>query len=161
MQQTVLRIVDLKKIDLSSCKKLKKALIGVSWITTLDLSHCPEMEELICKGGFQDKEGLNFIREIDLSNCTKLKKLECVNLYELKNLDISNCTELESLDIMRHNLREIDISNNRKLKRFYCLPLRDNYELTVYVWPGFEGIADNDYEDAGVVSNKVNIVVAD
>jgi len=152
----------LPNLDLSSCKKLKKAEFGQrSSIQKLDLSNCPEMEELICWGGGRDIHGLNWINNIDLSKCTKLEKLECNYLLELKSLDLSNCVELKSFSIVGTDLDEIDISNNRKLKQFYCFPFASGkQELTVYVWPGFEGIADNDYEEHEGSGYIVNFVVA-
>lgn len=155
-----------EQLDLSSCKKLKKAQFANTYLTELDFSACVELEELICRGDLQNVSGtIHLLERIDLAQNTKLKKLECSSMKHLKGLDLSACVELEDLNCSLtklneldlsantklkflncsyHHLQELDLSNNRLLTSLYCysdfLP-----ELVVYVWPGFEGIAENDY----------------
>ena len=76
-------------------------------ITKLDISQCPDLEELYCSE--------NAFTSIDLSKCPQLKIFEC-NYNNLTSIDFSQCPNLEEITLMKHKIRHFKISGLEHLK---------------------------------------------
>ena len=114
----------LRHLTLGNKPHLKYLHLQSHLMPTIDLSKCPELEELI----------INNISFIDLSKCTKLKDLS-IGSDDLTSLELP-CPLLESISCHLPALRTMDISackNLIALNSFYgCNDLE-----TLYVWKGW------------------------
>lgn len=77
----------------------------------LDLSHNPNLKEVLCYG--------NYLITLSVSQNPKLEVLDC-SYNELETLDVSNCPELRLLDCNYCALEELDVSHNTKLTTLIC-----------------------------------------
>lgn len=128
----------LSKLDLSNNHKLKYLIAYESpCLSEITLPKNAEILAIDCNN--------TPLKQIDLSSCRKLDRL-VISSTPLESIDISGSPELTLLSCTDHKLNELDISNNRALESLYCYS-SSQPKLTIYVWPGFDGIANNDYSD--------------
>ena len=83
-------------------------------ITSLDLSHNPQLEQVLC--------GWNRIEKLDVSGCPHLKTLWCYG-NRLKELDLSGCPELLDLNCEHNLIESLNLSRNTKLVTLDCSPM--------------------------------------
>ena len=76
---------ELSSLDVSKNTKLRFLLCADSKLTKLDVSNCPDLEQLYCY--------FNELTSLDLSKNTKLEVLGCFG-NNITELDISNCEAL-------------------------------------------------------------------
>lgn len=110
-------IYDLKGIE--HFTNLKRLIIDLTQIETVDLSHFPLLEEF--------SADLSSLKAIDVSKNPNLKILN-VAYSDVETLDVSMLKELEVLDVTSNDLTSLDLSQNLKLKEVYlgsCLYLSD------------------------------------
>ena len=103
---------DLRTVDLSRNTALKElSVVGCRNLTSLDLSHNPNLQRLTCRA-----TGLT---SLDLSHNPNLQRLNC-NFTGLTSLDLSHNPELEYLSCVSNKFTKLDLSNNTKLTEVYC-----------------------------------------
>jgi Leucine-rich repeat (LRR) protein len=108
----------LTSLNLSKCSQLITLGFSLNSLTELDLTNCPNLEELYCfDNELSEIKGLN--------ECLKLKKLVC-NANKLIILNLTNLKRLQYLGCQENQLKELNISENKELTELYCF---DN-ELT-------------------------------
>ncbi len=81
------------------------------YLTTLDVSRCPELEFLNCSN--------NRIARLKFGGLTELNELYCVN-NELTELDVTQNKKLEGLICFGNRLEELNVSQNSRLKKLDC-----------------------------------------
>jgi hypothetical protein len=98
---------------------LKKLVCSANQLTSLDLSHCRNLEELSC---FDNK-----LTSLDLSNCPKLTVLRC-GCNQLTSLDLRNNRQLEIITLEQNKISaDLDIfANLSKLKELILSPRSAN-----------------------------------
>lgn len=101
----------LSSLNLNSLSVLKKLSCSGTSITTLDLSHCPELEDVACIA--------SMTKCIILGDITKITKLNIWN-NELQELDLSHLADLNFLNISNCNFSSIDLTSNPKLEMLSC-----------------------------------------
>lgn len=122
---------DLKNIDFTGCKGLKKLRVSSGGLKKLNLQECSKLKELeVNAGKLNDLKLPEKIQKITFENllltsldlskynkleevyfegeAPKLEKIKCVNT-SLKIFDVDRFEKLEKL-------RELDLSNNKELK---------------------------------------------
>ena len=80
-------------------------------ITSLDLSHAPELIFLDCR--------YTQLTSLDVSHNPKLTDITCVG-NSIESLDLSNQAELTYLDCALNPLGTLDVSHNPKLNYLHC-----------------------------------------
>ncbi|MBE6226696.1 MAG: hypothetical protein E7121_06365 [Bacteroidales bacterium] len=80
-------------------------------LTSLDVSHCPELYNIYCPG--------NDLTSLDVSNATELQLLRCNN-NSIETLDVSKNLNLEKLYCRYNKLTSLDVSKNTKLDYVEC-----------------------------------------
>ena len=80
----------------------------------LDVSNCPELEEL-----YYFEYNIDETYNLDLSRNVALKYLNCAR-NGIASLDLSHCTELEVLDCYGNCLTSLDLSRNTALVELKC-----------------------------------------
>ena len=128
---------------------------GSGILSYVDVTHCPELEEINLWG--------NQIAQVDLSGSTKIKyihlghnKLSSINISmlsslqylsveenQLKSLDVSNNTALTEIHCYNNQFTTLDVSNNTALTRFLCY---NNPDLTKIWLTSSQTIADLQYD---------------
>ncbi len=73
---------------------------------------------------------------LDLSKCAKLKEL-VISSNNLISLDLSKCTLLEKLNCSSASIISLDVSTCRNLKELRVFESRDGSLKTLYVWKGW------------------------
>ena len=96
------------------CRIIGFHLSGEADALNLDVSACPELEDLYYSGYVLGDE-----RSLDVSRNTALKDL-CCKGCRLKHLDLSNNTALEVLHCVGNCLTHLNLSNNIALKYLNC-----------------------------------------
>jgi Leucine-rich repeat (LRR) protein len=81
-------------------------------LTSLDMSHCPELKTLYCN---VNKE----LSNLDISKNSKLEFLNC-NSIKIENPDFSKNPELKTLYCNSNHLKSLDVSKNTKLTCLVC-----------------------------------------
>ena len=82
-----------------------------SHIISLDVSKCPELDELVCGG--------NELTSLDVTNNTKLRSLSIANTY-ITSIDLSRCTDLRIFDCSNASIPRLDLSANKALEELNC-----------------------------------------
>lgn len=120
---------EITELDLSNCPLLEVLHINQCSLSSLDITHCPELTSLTA--------GLNKLSSLDLSNNPKLQTLwigsnslseivlgEKNELSQLlvggnpmHSLDISGCPKLETLEISNTQIESIDVSGSPRLNK--------------------------------------------
>lgn len=80
-------------------------------LTELDVSNCPNLEELLF--------AQNSLTTINLSNNHNLNWIEC-DFNKLIELDVSGCPLLECLECGQNKLTKLDVSKNTALVQLIC-----------------------------------------
>ena len=81
-------------------------------ITSMELIHCPVLQQLLCSN--------NLLTSLDLSNCPELVWLTCQK-NKLTSIDLSSCQKLKTLDIHENLLTgDLDLSKVPSLQTVYC-----------------------------------------
>ncbi|KAK8487949.1 hypothetical protein V6N11_076739 [Hibiscus sabdariffa] len=114
-------LVNLRTIDLSCCKKLKKIP---------DLSRAMNLQSLICTGCESLVElpclnCLGSLERLDISDCKNLRKISDISgAINLKWLNCKDCVSLVELPCLNHlkSLQKLEYENCRKLEKFPVLP---------------------------------------
>jgi len=96
------------------CRIIGFKLSGEADAIDLDVTNCPELEELYYEGYVGGDE-----RRLDLSCNTALKKLYCPG-NKLTSLDLSSNTALEHLYCNSNCLSHLNLSKNIALKKLHC-----------------------------------------
>lgn len=105
------RIQDLTGIQVFT--KLKNLNVASNILTALDVSGCPELQELICKN--------NPLLELNVSGNTKLQHLDCESTY-MTSLDLSGNPELADLCVTdMASLTSLSLTHNPKIKKLWTL----------------------------------------
>ena len=116
----------IASLDVSHHHRLRKFICpSNTQMTSLDLSDCPELVEVICDS--------NKLTSLNVSGCTSLEKIFCYD-NKLTTLDVSDCTKLTWLTCGFNKLKTLDISENTQLLSLFAF---GNYMETLYVWKGF------------------------
>ena len=110
---------DCRRLDVSDCPALEYLWCSLTGEysyydgeNTLDVSENKALKFLSC---------INCkLTTLDVSNCPDLEELDCCANDKLTTLDISNCPDLEELDCSDCNLTTLDISQNTALTRLIC-----------------------------------------
>ena len=102
-------ITNLKGIEWFG--KLSFLQCGSNQLTSMDVSGCTALKNLICYG--------NQLTSLDVSGCTALTVLHCSS-NQLTSLDVSKCTALKDLDCGSNQLTSLDVSGCTALKNLYC-----------------------------------------
>lgn len=101
--------------------RLRSLYVQSDKITSIDLSHCTELEYLeftLCFNS-EIEECPGRLTSLDLSHCTKLKELVC-NEGGLESLNLRNCASLEILRCDENNLTSLDVSDCVSLQMIDC-----------------------------------------
>lgn len=101
--------------------RLRSLYVQSDKITSIDLSHCTELEYLefaLCYGS-EIEECPGRLTSLDLSHCTKLKELVCSE-GGLESLNLRNCASLEILRCAENNLTSLDVSDCVSLQKIDC-----------------------------------------
>ncbi|KAK8671938.1 hypothetical protein V6N13_038519 [Hibiscus sabdariffa] len=114
-------LVNLRTIELSCCKKLKKIP---------DLSRAKNLQSLICTGceSLVELPWLNCLaslERLDISGCMNLRKMSDISAaINLKWLNCKDCVSLVELPCLNHlkSLQKLEYENCRKLEKFPVLP---------------------------------------
>ena len=104
-------------LDISRCPELKFLYCRGELLTSLDVSKNTALEALYCEG--------NQLTSLDISTNTALKHLSC-SYNQLTSLDIYKNTALETLRCSNNQLSMLVFSNNTALKYLEC----ENNQLT-------------------------------
>ena len=105
------RIRDLTGIHVFASLKTLNA--GDNILTTLDVTGCTELQELICKN--------NPLLELDVSGAPKLQHLDCESTY-LSALDLSGNPELNDLCVTNiSSLTSLSLAHNPKMQKLWTL----------------------------------------
>ena len=99
----------LSSIDLSHCPELLELVVYWNEITELDLSHCPKLRTL--------HPARNLLTTLDLSHNPVLEYL-WADFNLIKEIDLSHNPSLKELNIEYNRLTSIDISQNTHLQQF-------------------------------------------
>ena len=103
---------DLRTVDLSYNTALKELnVVGCHNLTSLDLSHNPNLQRLNC--------GSTGLTSLDLSNNTKLHEVYCSE-GKLTELNVKQCNLLKKLDCSRNNLTELDTPDTSWFRELNC-----------------------------------------
>ena len=103
---------DLRTVDLSRNTALKElSVVGCRNLTSLDLSHNPELEYLSCVS--------NKFTKLDLSNNTKLTEVYCSE-GKLTELNVKQCNLLTKLDCSQNNLTELETPGTSWFRELDC-----------------------------------------
>ena len=102
---------NLTSLDLSHNPNLQRLNCGSTGLTSLDLSHNPELEYLRCE--------TNKLTSLDLSNNTKLHEVYCSE-GKLTELNVKQCNLLKKLDCSRNNLTELDTPDTSWFRELNC-----------------------------------------
>lgn len=110
----------VKEVTLNFNSKLKKINVGNNYLTALDLSCCPDLEEVKCsyysRGDEVDATSKKGLTAIDVSGLKKLKYLD-VSWNSLTKLDVSECTALETIMCHGNSLTTLDLLNCHYVKK--------------------------------------------
>ena len=112
---------NLTSLDLSHNPNLQRLNCSSTGLTSLDLSHNPELEYLRCV--------YNKLTKLDLSNNTKLTEVYCFD-GKLTELNVKQCNFLKKLDCSQNNLTELDVPDTSRLMELNC---SDNPLNTLHV----------------------------
>ena len=103
---------------------------NVNQLTSLDLSHFPELMTLNCES--------NNLSELDVTNNPELEELNCCGNYSLENLDVTKNLQLSRLDCSQTSLTSLNVTKNTALHYLNCadtglhdLDLSKNTQLSV------------------------------
>ena len=123
---------NIKSIDLSKNKELKKVDCSYNPISHLDVSELTRLLELFVDGAelqtinVSKNEKLywlsvshNYLTTIELSNNADLEILECNENY-LTKLDLSKNTKLTGLFCVDNDLEALDLNMNKALATLWC-----------------------------------------
>ena len=91
----------LSYLDVTHCPELEELIVYQNQITAIDVSHCPKLRNL--------HPARNFLTELDLSNNPLLTHL-APDFNLLTEIDVSHCPLLDRLDVSNNELTEIDVS---------------------------------------------------
>jgi len=80
-------------------------------LTSIDISHCPKIEELNCS--------MNQLTVLDIFNNNELRIIDCSE-NQLSSLDVSKNTTLFHLLCRNNQLRNLDVTKNIKLAVIDC-----------------------------------------
>ena len=131
-------------LDLSGNTKLVSLRFGKSELTTLDLSHNPELYEILC-------ERNNQLTGLDLTHNNKMVTLDCFDNPNLTFLKLGIQPKLGSLCCYSNQLAKVDISECDKLREMV-----ENYEPTLETFEGH-----NYRRWKSLASNAINMILAD
>ena len=109
----------VESIDLSHNGELTYFSCSRNGLTTLDLSHCPKLQQLGCTEPIQ---------ELDLSPCPQLTWLSCENT-ELSQLDISKNPALEYCYLQ--NNPKLEKIFMRKIQELFLIAFRKDEHTTI------------------------------
>jgi Leucine-rich repeat (LRR) protein len=101
----------------------------------LDISDCPELEELTYCGYVNIKPHCG----LDLSGNTKLKYLNCSD-NGFTSLNLNSNTALEEINCSRNYLSHLSLSNNCALKKLNC-EYNEMEKIFIYYAPQLREIA--------------------
>ncbi len=112
-----IKVYSTKNIRVFSCRDQK--------VTSIDISNCPELNELNLSGnelteldlsGYEALHDVNCqdnqLTSINVDGCMGLELLQCDN-NQLTELDVSDCIYMVALTFSGNQLTEIDLTNNR------------------------------------------------
>ena len=102
-------IFDLKGISFFTSLKILSCYNN--YLTSLDVSGCPELTNLTCDN--------NALESLDVSGCPELTNITCDN-NDLESLDVSGCAKLYSLACNDNKLEYLDVSTNTELDELIC-----------------------------------------
>ena len=102
---------NLTSLDLSHNPNLQRLNCSSTGLTSLDLSHNPELEYLRCV--------YNKLTKLDLSNNTKLTEVYCSD-GKLTELNVKQCYLLNKLDCSQNNLTELETPGTSWLRELNC-----------------------------------------
>ena len=101
----------------------------IAKITSLELIHCPVLQQLLCSK--------NLLTSLDLSNCPELVWLTC-QMNKLTSIDLSPCQKLKTFDIHENLLTgDLDLSKVPGLQTVYCYDNKlssINFSKSVDLW---------------------------
>lgn len=80
----------VENLKLEGFVNLRTLIISSHQLIELDVSDCPNLEELDCHG--------NELNSLNVNGCSKLKKIDCLN-NNLNELDLTTCPKLEEVNI--------------------------------------------------------------
>ena len=108
----------IRRIDLSKNTALQSFTCNHdAWdeyavgLTSLDVSHCPDLVSLECTG--------NSLTSLDVSHCSALESLRC-DANSLTSLNVSNNSLLTNLSCADNKLTSLDLSHNPDLEYLAC-----------------------------------------
>lgn len=90
------------KLELSDFTNLKKIDFSRNKLTSLIISNCPQLEELICYN--------NYLTSLDISDCSCLIYLNCYNNLLKIIILPKNLTNLKGLNLTNNNFPSQDLS---------------------------------------------------
>ncbi|MCH9277232.1 DUF5011 domain-containing protein [Bifidobacterium amazonense] len=99
---------NIKSVDLSANKKLKRLDAGYAGLTSLDTSENQDLDFLFVS--YDNLDSLDLSKNIRLTNLT-------ANNVPLKSLDLTHNPELTELELGRNQFNGLDLSKNTKLER--------------------------------------------
>ena len=107
----------LTSLDVSGCTALKNLICYGNQLTSLDVSKCTALEELHCDS--------NQLMSLDVSKNAALEFLDC-SFNQLTSLDVSKNTALWGLSCSSNQLTSLDVSKCTALEELFC----DSNQLT-------------------------------
>lgn len=134
---------------MTGCTALKRLELRYQSLKTLDLSGCPNLEELDCSHEYRAQTFL--LDDLDVTSNPKLKVLRCEGQSSIQSLDVSKCPELEELNCYRCNLHTLDLRRNPLIR---LLDVRMNEALREIVLLEGQTIAELNREDATAIVYK-------
>lgn len=149
-------------VNVSQNPELKYLNVGyIQYLNSIDVSKNPKLEELYIS---TKKPGMTRITQLDVTNCPELRMLFCMN-QNLKTLDVTKNTKLQSLFCSGNELTELDLTNNPDIIElsvysnhlpYNTLPVPvDNPQIGLYYYDPMDDIFIDDIEYA--VNSKLDL----
>lgn len=141
------------RVDVTKNPELKILSCGyIQSLSQLDVTKNPKLEKLFVA---TKKPGMSRISQLDVTNCPELILLSCMN-QNLKTLDVTKNTKLQSLFCSGNELSELDLTNNPDIIElsvysnrlpFNTLPIpKDNPQIGYYFYDPMDPIFVDDIE---------------
>lgn len=113
LMRLTLDVTDVETVDVSQNQYLQILNVSNTKVTSLDVSHNPNLLELYCDHYGSYNESYK-ISELDVTANTKLRYLFCAG-NNLTDLDISKCPDLITVSATANYLTSFDVSQNPNL----------------------------------------------
>jgi len=113
----------LTTLDLSGCTSLDDLMCMNNQLISLNLTVCPNIYNLMCMN--------NQLLSLNVDGCTSLNFLDCSD-NQLTTLDVSSCTNLSSLLCVNNQLTKLYANNGNNLFWFSSIDNSSLFCIQVY-----------------------------